>query len=235
MLFAQSSSNVDGKVILKKEKSGSINVHSSSVNIGGFGYRSGNFINGFKKRMIEFEVVSMRHPKEIKTVNPFFENSKSYYFGKLNNVYSVRAGYGIQKVLSSKPYWGGVELRFLYFGGVSLGVTKPVYLYIINDSYNIYEVLLSVERYNPDKHSIHDIYGRGPFGKGIDKLKVYPGLYTRLGLNFEYGLWDESINALETGVIIDVYPKPIPIMAFNKESYFFISFYLSFNFGKRFN
>ncbi|MCF8296758.1 MAG: hypothetical protein K9J13_04365 [Saprospiraceae bacterium] len=230
-LLAQSSSNIDGKVIFKKEKSGSINVHSAGW---GFGYRTGSFKNGFKKRMLEFEFVTMKHPKEIKTINPIFERAKSYYFGKLNNVFIVRSGYGIQKVLSSKPYWGGVEFRFLYMGGLSLGFTKPVYLYIY-DASNYNEVLLTVEKYDPNKHSLHDIYGKGPFGKGIDELKLYPGLYTRLGLNFEYGIWDESIKAIETGVIIDVYPKPIPIMAFNDESYFFLSFYLSFNFGKRFN
>jgi len=230
--FSQSESNIDGNILLRRERSVSINIHSAGW---GFGYRSGKFINGFKKRMTEIEFVTMKHPKEIKTTNPYYENSRSYFYGKLNNLYIGRFSYGIQKVINNKPYWGGAEVRFFYYGGASLGFVKPVYLYIINESSSDNEILLTVEKYNPDKHQIQDIYGKGPFGKGIDKMKLYAGVFAKIGLNFEYGDWNKSIKALEAGIILDYYPKAIPIMAYNDDINLFLSFYISFNFGKRFN
>ncbi|MFA4851309.1 MAG: hypothetical protein WC599_02215, partial [Bacteroidales bacterium] len=147
----------------------------------------------------------------------------------------LRAGLGKQKIINSKPYWGGVELRYFYYGGFSLGLLKPVYLYILNETGtpNIYN--LDMERYDPDKHLAKDIFGRAPFFQGFNQLKPMPGLYAKLGLNFEYGAYDESLKAIETGITIEAYLKPVPIMAFNENKNIFISLYFSFHFGSRRN
>ena len=55
-------------------------------------------------------------------------------YGKLNYLFVLRPGIGIQNVINSKPYWGGVEIRYFYYGGLSLGFTKPVYLYVYDAS-----------------------------------------------------------------------------------------------------
>lgn len=230
-VFPQSESNIDGKIFYRKEKSFFVMAHSAGW---GGGYRTGNFITGFKKSFFEFEMVSFKHPKQIKTSNPLFANSKSYFLGKLNNFYIPRVGFGIQKVINNKPYWGGVELRFIYSGGASLGITKPVYLYIITDNPPPDQVL-NLEKYNPDIHDFNNIYGRGPFSKGFENLRIHPGLYAKFGMNFEYGAWDETTRSLEAGVILDAFLKPVPLMAYQVKDQFFISFYLSFHFGKRYN
>lgn len=231
-LFAQSESNIDGSILRKKERSFFLEFHSSGW---GGGYRNGNFVTGYRKRMLEFEFATMKHPKEVKSVHPFYDNAKSFVYGKLNNLYLFRGGAGSQKVISSKPYWGGVEIRYFYYVGANVGITKPVYLYIINEGYTPYDIILSTERYDPDKHFISDIYGRGPFGKGFDKLGLHPGGYGKLGFNFEYGAFDETLRSLEVGATLDAFVKSIPVMANNPKSNFLINFYVSFHFGKRFN
>lgn len=219
-------------VLLRKEKSGFFMIHTGGF---GIGYRSGKHITGYKKKMFEIELTGMKHPKEIKISNPYFENSKSYVFGKENSFFMLRAGLGKQKIINSKPYWGGVELRYFYYGGFSLGLLKPVYLYILNETGtpNIYN--LAMERYDPDKHFAENIFGRAPFFHGFDQLKPMPGLYAKIGFNFEYGTYDENLKAIETGITIEAYLKPVPIMAFNENKNIFISLYLSFHFGYRGN
>ena len=235
--FAQSISlddtdSNDVKVLFRKEKSAFLMIHTGGF---GIGYRNGKHITGYKKRMLEFELTGMKHPKEIRTVYPNDNNSKSYIYGKENALFILRTGIGKQKIVNSKPYWGGVELRYFYYGGLSAGLLKPVYLYVLHltNTPNLYN--LSLEKYDPDKHFQENIYGRAPFFHGFDKIKPLPGLYFKTGLNFEYGTNDTSVRSLETGITVDAYIKPVPIMAFNENKNIFISLYISFHFGSRRN
>jgi hypothetical protein len=222
------------KVLLRKEYSFSINVHTQGL---GIGYRFGHHITGYKKLMYEGEFVEMKHPKEYKSINLINENSKTFFYGKMNNLYILRLGAGMQKVINSKPYWGGVEIRTFYYGGLSLGLTKPVYLYIWNPKSGSLEGTISTERYDPDnpKHNIDYIYGRAPFTDGLGEIGFHPGIYGKFGFNFEFGQEDTKIRCLEAGINIDAYPKSIPIMAYNNNTYGFLTVYLSYSFGKRKN
>jgi hypothetical protein len=227
----QSESNLDNKILYRKEWSGYLMVHTGGW---GIGYRNGKHKTGFRKRMWEVEFVSMKHPKEKRVVS-YYENSRSFIYGKLNSMYILRGAYGMQKIVNGKPYWGGVELRWFLYGGVSLALTKPVYLWIVkfNEETGMNDKV--VERFDPEKHYITDIFGRGPFFKGFDHIGFYPGIYSKTGLNFEYGSNDEFLKAIECGAILDYYPLAVPIMAFNHKSNLFLSLYLSLHFGKRKN
>lgn len=233
-LQAQIESVVDTSknILLFKEASGGIILHTQGW---GLKYSKGYHKTAFKKRTLTFEFVEMQSQKQIRTINPYFTNSKSYVYGKLNSFYIIRASYGIYRLLNRKPYWGGVELRFLYMGGVSLGFAKPVYLYILKPSPIFYEYTVSEERYDPNEHFVDNIFGRASFTKGFSQIGVYPGVQVRVGLEFDYGVYQTKVKSLEVGAILDVFPRPVPIMAFNDPNYFFLTLYLNFNFGKRFN
>ncbi len=233
-LFTNGQSTSDSlnnaKVLLRKEQSGFAMIHTSGF---GFGYRNGTHITGYKKRMFEVEITGMKNPKEIR-VNSGLQDAKSYIYGKENAFFILRGGIGVQKIINSKPYWGGVELRYFYYGGVSLGILKPIYLYILNvDSLNIYT--LSIQRYNPAIHTSDNIYGRAPFFQGFDKISLMPGIYFKAGLNFEYGAYDKTLKAIEVGIALDAYTKDVPIMAYVNNRNYFVSLYLSFHFGSRKN
>lgn len=230
-LYAQSETNPDGSILLRHERSYGMNIHS-----GGWGvnYSNARFHTAFKRRKLEFELVGMKHPKEIKSVNTYVQNAKSFIFGKLNYVYVLRGGYGLQRTLNTKPLVNGVELRRIYSMGASLAFTKPVYLYVsVPDSFVSPRDQVVAERYDPSKHSAHSIKGR--FSKGFDEMGFYPGIYGRAALNFEFGHSYELIRALETGIVIDAYPRAIPIMAFSDPSRFFVNFYIALSIGSRFN
>lgn len=222
--------SVAERILLKKEYSVGIIAHNLGF---GLNYRLGRNKTYFNSRIIEIEAVSMKHPKQIRVINPYYYNAKSYVYGKMNHVYMLRAGYGYKKLLNRKPYWGGVELRLVYLGGVSIAFAKPVYLYFWDETYSF----VKEEKYNPDNyyHNSEYIYGRAPFISGLDQIKVYPGVYIQGALNFEFGEQNSRIRALEGGATLEYFPKAIPIMAFNPAQNFFPTVYLNFHIGKRYN
>ena len=222
--------SVANRVLLKKEYTIGLTIHNLGF---GLNFRKGINKTFFNSRIIEIEIVSMKHPKQIRVINPYYYDAKSYVYGKLNQVYILRAGYGSKRLLNRKPYWGGIELRALYMGGISVAFAKPVYLYFWDETYSY----VKEEKYNPDNyyHSSEYIYGRAPFTDGLGELKVYPGVYAKAGLNFEFGALNTKIRALEAGGIVEYFPIAIPIMAKNPAQNFFVTFYINFSFGKRYN
>ena len=235
---------VDMGFLLRREKSGNIMLHTLGY---GGGFRFGTNKTYYKNRMFEFDLLEMRAPNQARRYNENFSNPRSYFYGKLNNLYILRAGTGRQYLLNRKPYWGGVEVRAFYYGGFDIGFAKPSYLYIAYYSVVDNQIILErtvLERYDPEKHfpyiganpnCLCDIYGRGPILSGLDKLKLYPGLYFKGGFNFEFSALNDRIKALEIGTTVDIFPQKVPIMAFKDPDLFFITGYLSFHFGKRYN
>jgi len=211
---------------------GSFILHSHGW---GLEYRYGKNTTADRKLMFEANLIEIKDAKEIKTINPFFTNTKSYIYGKLNALYTVRAGVGQQHTLNRKPYFGGIELRLFYSGGLSMGLVKPVYLDIIKLDANSYRYITVTEKYNPDEHFPDNIYGRASFTKGFDQLKPYPGLYIKSGLSIDFGTLNQRPKTVEAGFALDVFTKPVPIMAFKDGDQFFLTLYLSIGLGKRYN
>ncbi len=228
----------DLNVLYRNEASFGVLAHSS----GGFGlnYRRGKHVTAKRKRILEFEAVNIRHPKEVKTVNPYFENSKGFYYGKMNSVFILRPGFGYQNTLFRKADVKSVEIRYIYMIGPSLAFAKPVYLEILHDTPQPFIFDLTTEKYNPGNpnHSFDNIYGRAPYFKGFEEMKVYPGLFAKFGLSFEFADLHDDLKVIETGITVDAYPKIIPIMASTtnspvKNQQVYTSLYLSFIFGKK--
>ncbi len=217
-------------ILLKKEMTGGLTIHNLGV---GFNFRKGVNKTFFNSRIFEVEFVSMKHPKQIRVINPYYYNAKSYVYGKLNHVYILRASYGFKKLLNRKPYWGGIELRAVFMGGISIAFAKPVYLYFWDETYTF----IKEEKYNPNNvyHNSEYIYGRAPFTDGLGELRVYPGILAKAGLNFEFGTLNSKIRALEAGAELEYFPDAIPIMAYNPPENLIITFYLNFSLGKRYN
>lgn len=221
-------SGEDLNVLYRNESTFGIFGHSA----GGFGiaYRRGQHVTGKRKRMFEIEAQNFKHPKEVKSVNSYFENSKGFIYGKLNSFFIIRPGVGYQNVLYQKSDKKSVEIRYSYFVGVDLAFAKPVYLEIVRDQVT---PIVSTERYDPEEHTIDVIYGKAPFFKGMDQTRIHPGGYAKLALSFEYADRYNSIKAIETGVVFDVYPKVLPMMAYNKNQQVFASLYLKILWGKK--
>lgn len=234
-LFAQDSLRVaqdDVTILYRNEAEGGLNVHSSGF---GITFRRGWHVTGYKKRLIDIDFVSIRHPKQYKQPNPYYPDSRPFFYGKLNFVYLLRGGVGRQHILFSKAERSGVEVRYNYCAGLDLGITKPVYLEILIDSpYDSLVKIVDTRKYDPNdpkQQAVENIYGPGPYFNGLGELKAYPGVYGKFALSFEYAGWQQKVTAIEAGVVVDYFPKAIPIMAYNKNENLYVNFYISLLWG----
>ena len=113
--LAQEAPSGDSPTLLfTKERTFGLLVHTRGL---GFNYRKGWHLTGTLKRVMDIEFATMRHPKEIRSQNQLVDGSRSYFFGKLNSIGMLRAGYGLQKEKFGKFLQGAVEVRFVGFIG----------------------------------------------------------------------------------------------------------------------
>lgn len=234
--FGQETIYDETRVLYKKELLGGLTLHGDGWGINFF---HGKHRTAKDRRMTGIEIVSMKHPKEIKSFNAYYEDSRGYFYGKQNSMIIVRPTYGRKHQITDKIRRSGVEVNYVWGIGPSLGLLKPVYLQIGKRSdLDIfpYETIV-VERYDPNEHDGDNIYGRASWFRGFGEMKLYPGAFGRFGFNFEHSGQVAGIKAIEVGVSMDAYATPVPIMAelegvTNKQ--FFFAFYLSVQFGKKF-
>ena len=220
----------DLDVLYRNEMTGGILAHSNGF---GANFRRIRHMTGFKKRIWEFELVNMKHPKETKTTNPAFPNSKSFFYGKLNSVLVFRPGIGYQKIIYGKAERKSVQISYCCFLGASLAFAKPVYLEIVKRADLQGDFELSEEKYDPLRDSLSNIYGRAPYFRGFDEMKIYPGAYAKFGLNFDYADLKNDIKAIETGLTIDTYPTAVPIMGLVKNQQVYVCLYIHLLYGKK--
>lgn len=227
LVFAQGDVDEGNKIFLRNESSCSFLLNSNGW---GINYQYGKMIDAFNKKTYNIDIVGIRHPKEIKTSNPYFPNLKRFVFGKKNNFYCLRFGLGKQKKLYSKLDKGGVEIRYFYSAGPTIGILKPIYYEILYFSSGSYQI--KTEKFNTSIHSIFDIYERASFFKGFNEISVIPGIYSKIGASFEFSKKDENVNAIEIGATLEVFPKDIKIMATKNNGFYFASLFVSYRFGK---
>lgn len=191
----------------------------------GLAFRKGESVTVNSKRLYEVEFVSMKHPKEYKTISYLSERPKSFVYGKMNGLLVAHGGYRMERILFSKTERNTFEIRLHATGGISLGFTKPIYYQLDNDL---------IQKFNPDTAlSPEQIKGKAEFTKGLDEMKVYPGLYLKTGTMFEYNPLNDGITAIEVGMMVDVYGKKIPIMAFAKNKQVWFNFYATLIIGRK--
>jgi hypothetical protein len=226
-LLAQGELSEQPRIFYRNEESIGILLNSNGYGISG---RYGKRINARKKTNYEFDLLFIKHPKEVKNpFNNYYNNNKSFVYGKLNSFFNIRAGYGRQKEIFRKVDRGGISIRRFYSFGPSLGILKPVYYEVIqNSSANPY---LEQKKFDPSINYSY-IWSRASFFKGINEISVVPGAFGKAGISFEYSRHDITLHALETGIVLDIFPKEIPIMATEKNNFIFFSFFVSYRFGK---
>lgn len=216
-------------VLLRKEFEAGAIVHSSGW---GLIFRRGKNTTVSRKKMFEIEAIGMKHPKEYKTISYLSDKPKSFVYGKLNSFLILHGGYSQQFVLFDKTDNINFEIRLNATAGVSIGITKPVYFYVLDNTDNN---TLKVEKFREDNsyQAVEEIYGRAEFTRGLDEIKFHPGIYARVGTTFEYAPLRSGVKAIEAGIMVDAYTKTIPLMAFSKNKQVFFNFYLTFMLGKK--
>jgi hypothetical protein len=199
-------------------------------------YEHGKYKTINKTSLWWLELGERKHPKEEKvptlSASQGFLIISSYIYGKQNNFYYLKAGFGQQTLIGGKGNKNGVAVSAIYGGGFSAGLLKPYYIEVQNPSNGKKEEIKYTKNdslfLNPSV-----ILGRGSFGKGFNEIKFVPGVHARAALRFDYGRYNEVLSALEVGVNAEYYTQAMPILLLNKERKFFFNAYISLVFGKR--
>jgi hypothetical protein len=218
--------------LIRQEEEGVIIYHKHTIfgaglTTDGYGLM---FEKGWKKdkrktSLLRIELYEKKHVKEDRVSSAsLLGSANSFIYGKLNNFYQFRAGYGMQYLLGSKGNKNGIEVSAVGVGGLSLGLLKPYY----------YDAADSTGKRTRAKFSpTLNPFGGSGFTVGWKELKVQPGAFLKTGLRFDYGRFNETVSAVDVGVITEFYSGKIPQMYGIKEKQFFFSGYVSILFGRR--
>ena len=202
--------------------------------------------NFYDVKLFQVEFAEKKHPKEIKRNNnaPSDNNAKPFIYGKVNNFYTFKLGYGARKMIAGKPERGTVAIHWVYLGGLSAGLSKPYYLDVqsVDGSGNVGPV--EAVKYSdtaapkflglPEANgTVNYIIGSTGFAQGLGETKVIPGIHFKTALHFDFAKSKTTKMAVETGINAELYAKKIELMAGQKPVPYFVNFYVSFQFGKR--
>jgi hypothetical protein len=228
--------------LVKQEEEGVIAYHRQTVfglkltndGYGGF-FEIGRTRSIKKALLFQLDIAERKSPKEEKQTLTSFQTTP-FIFGKINFFYPVKLGVQEQILLGNKSNKNGISVTCNFGGGISLGLLRPYYLEI-NDStggrrfikYDSPDKNLFTSGYELDSLAV----GGPSFGKGWSDMKMTPGLYAKASLRFDYGRFNEMVNALETGITVEAYSKAIPQIVYQKPKQFFVNAYVAIMFGKR--
>jgi hypothetical protein len=224
--------------IIKQEEEGNLSYRKQSafgleLRTNGYGFfyelgkrRSPRFTNTYS-----LEITEIKHRKEDKLggAENFFSNS--YVFGKENNFYQAKLGFGQQYILGQKGNKNGVAIIANLAGGLALGFVKPYFLQVV-DSVGRQKTI----GFADDSTTFLDrgsILGGAGFTKGWNQVKLRPGLFLRGSLRFDFGRYNEKVQALEIGMSVEFYSQKVPIMVYNDPKQLFFQGHIAFVFGNR--
>jgi hypothetical protein len=154
----------DMEVITIKEWNILLSLNSSGF---GFGFQHGKTPNARDKHLWEIEFLYRISHKAVlgRTVS----DGRAFQFGKLYDLFFLRGGYGYQRILTHKPYYGGVQIRYFFSFGASVCLGLPTYLEILK--YTSGFPYTETERYDPDKHTVANIYTQTSLRSAACSLK----------------------------------------------------------------
>lgn len=232
--------------LIKQEEEGALifqkqNAYGFKFNTDGWGifYEHGKYKTITTTNIWWMEFGEHKHPKEDKSAA--FNNNGSgftiisnYVYGKRNNFYHFKLGFGQQKLIGGKGNKNGVAVSAIYGGGITAGLLKPYYLNILNkyDGNKAQSI-----KYNGSNDSLFldptIITGSGGFFKGWGEVQVVPGAHLRTALRFDYGRYNELLSAIEVGLNAEYYSQKMPILVQVPDKSFFFNAYIALTFGKR--
>ena len=239
-VFNSSSKKDDDKQEVRLDKEFSVGGKITSTGWSFFADYT-KFVTTTRKRVLMFEIMELKHPKQVKQSNDItfggwgLESPKAYVFGKQNNFYAMHFGYGARYRLGDKAKKSGVEVNLTWAAGPSLGITKPYYLNLIEPGDGF--VTIVAQKYDPEDPDKFlqrsNIYGASGFSYGLGELGFIPGGFGKVGVNFDWASYSEFIKSLEAGVGADVYARQVPLMIVEQNRLHFVYLYLSLQLGKR--
>ncbi|MDI1354812.1 MAG: hypothetical protein PSX36_07835 [bacterium] len=227
-LISGSENGTNLNVLYRSDKTGKIYADTRGY---GILFRQTKHVNAKTRSFYEIDIQSLKHPKEIRTIGDA-QNRRRFVYGKLNTVFLLRGGLGLQNVIFKKGDMKAVEVRYSYSFGPVVAFAKPYYVQISTTASSQAPNFIKFD----DSDFVADtpnVIGRAAYSYGLGEMKLYPGLCGKFNLSFEYAPYTNLIRAIETGVSVDYFPKALPLMARNPSENVIITLHVGFVFGRK--
>ena len=224
-LFAQNDSSAIKKNIFYQDEI----MFGLRIKTNGWGlnYRRAYYRNIHLKNLFEIGINTIKSPKETK-IKSLYNTGRSFVYGKMNECYDIRTGFGQQYTLFDKKTPGTVAIRMFWTTGADLGLLKPIY-YVIMINQTTMETV--TEKYKPS-HQPAVIERKAPFTQGLSELQFNPGWYVKVGTSFEYSKSATFLNSVEMGLEFSAYLKKMEIMAEIDNPRMIFAMFISYRIGK---
>lgn len=203
------------------------------------GMEFGRLRTYYRTSYFQIGIGEVKHPKEQRQSPP--PNTRSFrpfVFGKQNNLFILRTGWGIKRYYSEKARRKGVAVGMSYSIGPSMGLLKPYYLalaYTSPDDPRNTRVLH--QKYSEENAAVFldqtRILGASPFTRGLGEFTFLPGGNASIAFHMDWGAFDEVVKALEIGLQVDAFPRKAAILVSEENSPLFINFFVNLQLGKR--
>jgi hypothetical protein len=224
----------EGALIFQKQSAYGLNLHTDGWSVF---FEKGKYKTITKTNLWWLSFGERHHPKEEKI--PTISSTggllivSSYTYGKINNFYSLNAGFGTQKLIGGKGNKNGVAVSLIYGGGFSAGLLRPYYIEVLNSSASNRDVIKYTGTNKTEFLNPTNILGRGGITRGWNEIKFVPGFQARTALRFDYGRYNEMLSAVEIGLHANYYTQNMPMLLDVPERKFFFNAYAAICFGKR--
>lgn len=229
--------------LIKQEEEGALIFNKQSIfgiklNTDGYGmfYEKGKYKTITTTNIWWIEANEHKHVKEEKFAkgdpNFGFLIGNPYIYGKINNFYNFKIGFGQQKLIGGKGNKNGVATTLNYGGGLGLAMMKPYFLDVTDPLSGATKTI----QYKTDSTLFLDqmrIIGATGFTKGFGRMTYIPGIHLRASLRFDYGRYNETASGVEVGINAEYYTKDIEQMAQNPARKFFFNAFVALTFGRR--
>ena len=185
-------------------------------------------------RLIDFSIYELKNPKEISQPNPLIDGSQPYVFGKLNNLVAFNVSYGTRYVIADRYIPTNIKMNLNYSIGAVIGWLKPVYYDVRVLSADSISSTIIQAKFDPKNIDYqNNTMGPSSIFKGMNQSFFIYGASAKMGLSFEWGKYEYNYYSLETGVMVDAFPTPVPIFATIKNDQVFVNLYLTLTYGIR--
>ena len=218
--------DADMEIITIKEWNILLSLNSSGF---GLGFQHGKTPNANDKHLWEIEFLYRIHHKAV--LGRTVLEGRAFQFGKLYDLFFFRGGYGYQRIITHKPYYGGVQIRYFFNFGATICLGLPTYLEIFTQAPS--GPPTEIVRYDPNIHNLGDIRGAAPFFDRFHRIAVRPGFYGKAGFNFDFSNNPLKMQVLEAGLAMDMVFPFIQQMAFRKAQPVYFYGYVAYAFGRK--
>jgi hypothetical protein len=207
-------------------------LHSNGFALG---FNKGVYKTYYRTSFWHFDFGLLKHIKEYRqSNNPVIrvgESYRSFVYGKQNSFFILRGGKGLRHMFGEKAREKGVNVSFYGEFGPALGFLKPYYLRVSKDNDEVVDIKYED---NPTQFlQRSSIIGSSSFGKGLNELKLRPGLQAQFASQFEWNASSEGVSALDFGLMLDYFFTDVPLMLIEENQSLFINVYLSLRLGKK--